>query len=173
MNRKDRKNRPPADGLDFGAGGILKGIGDVLEKLNQLAETGQELSRSGEIREGAHVKGIYGFTVRTGIGGDPSPRIEPFGNIRQDAKTGRAVVQDVREPVVDVFEEQDCVLVVAEMPGITLEDVKLATKDKVLILNAENADKKYRKEIELPRSFPREKLQLSCNNGVLEIKCVP
>ncbi len=175
MSRRERKERPSVVDLDFGASGIgiLKGIGDVLEKLNQLAETGQELSRSGEIREGERVKGIYGFTVRTGLGGERGPRIEPFGNIRQDARTGRAIVQEVREPVVDIFEEEDSVLIVAEMPGVTLEDVKLAISDKVLILSAEHEGKKYRKEIELPRSFSRNKMQVSCNNGVVEIKCVP
>ena len=94
MNRRDRKDRTSVAKID-GLGGILNGLGNMVEKLNQLAESGQELSRSGEIREGEHVKGIYGFTVRVGLG-DQAPRIEPFGNIRKDVRTGRAVVEEVR-----------------------------------------------------------------------------
>jgi HSP20 family protein len=154
----------------LGLGRILKGLGDVVEKLNQLAENGEGLSRTGEIREGEHVKGIYGFTVRVGLG-DQTPRIEPFGNIRKDVRTGRTVVQEVREPVVDVFEEDNHVLVVAEMPGITLENVKLDASDDLLTISAEKGDKKYRKQVPLPQPFALEKMQVSCNNGVVEIKC--
>jgi len=78
----------------------------------------------------------------------------------------------VREPVVDVFEEEDHVLVVAEMPGISAEDVQLLVEDDLLTISAERGDKKYRKEVLLPAGFAREKMQVSCNNGVIEIKCV-
>jgi len=149
---------------------VLKGLGDLLERLNELAETGQELSKTGEIREGEHLKGVYGFSVKVGLGG--TPRIEPFGNIRKDAKSGRTVVQEVCEPVVDIFEEEDHVLVLAEMPGISLDDVRVDVKDDVLTIAAEKKGKKYRKEILLPRTFARDKMLISCNNGVLEIKCL-
>ena len=169
MNNKDRhKNR--GSGVDFGLGGVLKGLGDLVEKLNELAETGQDLSKTGEIREGEHLKGVYGFTVKVGLGG--TPRIEPFGNIGKDLKSGRTVVQEVCEPVVDIFEEEDHVLVLAEMPGISLDDVRVDVKDDVLTIAAEKKGKKYRKEILLPRTCVRDKMLISCNNGVLEIKCL-
>ena len=114
---------------------------------------------------------MYGFTVKVGLGGE-GVKIEPFGNIRTDAASGRSAVQEVIEPVVDVFEEQDHTLVVAEMPGIAAEDVHLEVKDDVLTITAEKAKKKYRKEVLLPDTFPREKMQVSCTNGVLEVRCV-
>jgi HSP20 family protein len=61
---------------------------------------------------------------------------------------------------------------VAEMPGIGAADVQLEVKDDVLTLSAAKGDKKYRKELLLPGNFSREKMTLSCNNGVVEIKCV-
>lgn len=156
--------------LDFGLGGILKGLGDVVEKLNELAEAGQELSETGEIRgEGQKLKGIYGFTVKVGLG-EQGPRIEPFGNIRRDVKSGRAVVEEVREPLVDVLEEDEHVLVLAEMPGISTQDIQLDLQDDLLTIRAARGDRKYRKEVLLPASFAREKMQVSCNNGVVEIK---
>jgi HSP20 family protein len=158
-------------GTGGGLGGILKGLGDLVEKLGELAETGQELSKTGEIHgPGKELKGIYGFSVKVGLG-DEGPRIEPFGNIRRDTKSGRTEVQEVREPMVDVFEEDDHVLVVAELPGIGKEDVRIDVKDDVLTIIAERGDKKYRKEVLLPRSISRQQMQVSCNNGVLEIKC--
>jgi HSP20 family protein len=172
MGKKNKdQDKSSEAGIGLGLGGILKGLGDIFEKLNELGETGREMSKTGEIRgSGKDVKGIYGFTVKVGLGED-KPRIEPFGNIRKDAKSGRTVVQEVREPVVDVFEERDHVLVVAEMPGISADNVQLAVEDDLLTISAERGDKKYRKEVLLPAGFAREKMQVSCNNGVVEIKC--
>lgn len=164
-------------GLDLGIGGlgiggILKGLAGLVEKLGELAETGQELSEIKEIHgPGKEVKGIYGFTVKVGLG-EEKASIEPFGNIRRDEKTGHTVVQEIREPVVDIFEEEDHTLVVAEMPGITTDDVQIEVKDDLLAIYAEKGDKKYRKEILLPENYSKEKMAISCNNGILEIKCV-
>lgn len=159
---------------DFGSGlgGIFKGLADLVEKLGDLAETGEELSKTGEIRGlGKNVKGIYGVNVKVGLGGE-GVKVEPFGNIRREEKTGESVVQEIREPIVDVFEEKDLTLVVAEMPGVSAEDVRLEVKDDLLTLYAERKDKKYRKEILLPRPYSKEKMVISCNNGILEIKCM-
>jgi len=169
---KKRDEKKSEGGFESGLGGILKGLGDLVEKLGDLSESGGELSRTGEIHgAGKDLKGIYGFTIKSGIGGD-SPRIEPFGNIRKDRESGRSVVQEVREPVVDLFEEEDHVSIVAEMPGICVEDVQIAVEDDLLTLTAAHGEKKYRKEVLLPASYAREKMQVTCNQGVVEIKCV-
>ena len=74
--------------------------------------------------------------------------------------------------VADVFEEKDHTLVVVEMPGISEDDVQIDVKDNLLTLYAEHGEKKYRKEILMPKSYPKEKMRISCNNGILEIKCI-
>jgi HSP20 family protein len=164
------KNEPQID-AGGSIGGILSGLTGLVEKLNELAETGAELRREGQIHgAGKELKGIYGFTVKVGLGGEAA-RVQPFGNIRTDKTTGQAVVEEIREPVVDLFEEKDHLLVVAEMPGISAADVELEVKDDVLTIRAAKGDKKYRKEVLLPGSYPRAKMRLTCNNGVLEIKC--
>jgi HSP20 family protein len=168
---KKHDEKTTEGGFDMGIGGILKGLGNLVEKLEGLAESGEQLSQSGEIHgAGKDVKGIYGFTVKVGLG-DKSPRIEPFGNISKDTESGHAIVQEVREPMVDVFEEEDHVLIVAEMPGISAEDVKITVEDDLVTIAAVHGDKQYRKEVLLPASFAREKMQVTCNNGVVEIKC--
>jgi len=48
--------------------------------------------------------------------------------------------------------------------------VAIEVKDDVLTISAERGDKKYRKEVLLPQSVSTGKMQVSCNNGVLEIK---
>jgi HSP20 family protein len=171
---KKKEDRGAGRQARGGFEGILTGLSDIVEKLGDLAEKGEKISRTGEIhwkgRE-KDLKGVYGFSVKVGLGGE-GVKVEPFGNIRKDETTGQSVVQEVREPMVDVFDEQDYTLVVAEMPGIGAEDVRLDVKDDLLTIYAEKGDKKYRKEVLLPRSYPKEKMLVSCNNGILEIKCL-
>jgi HSP20 family protein len=161
-----------------GIEGILRGLGDLVEKLGDLAETGEQLKREGVIESktsgGREVKGVYGFTVKVGLGedGESTPKVEPFGNIRRDEETGASTVQEVTEPMVDVFEEDAHVQVVAELPGIADEDVQLQLHGDVLDIQAARGDKKYRKEVLLPRSFAAEGMTHSCRNGILEVKLV-
>jgi HSP20 family protein len=169
-NKRDGK-KTSFGGADLGFGGILKGLGDLMEKLEDISESGESLSETGEIGgEGGQVKGIYGFSVKVGLGGD-KPRVEPFGNLHKDARSGRTVVRETREPLVDVFEEEDHILVVAELPGVAAGDVQVEVEADLLTITAKHGDKKYRKEVLLPLSIPQKNLDWSCNNGVLEIKC--
>ncbi len=169
MNKRSGKGGKTHDS----GGGFLSGLAEVIDKLSELAETGRTLSRSGELtsNSGQELKGVYGFNVRVGLGGE-EPKVEPFGNIKLDrnAREG-VVVQEVREPAVDVMEEADHLLIVAEMPGVGAADLKLEVHDDVLTIAADAGDKKYRKEILLPKSCPRERMTLSCNNGIVRIRC--
>jgi HSP20 family protein len=155
-----------------GLEGLFGGFTDLLEKLGDLAEKGETLHKSGTLHGSSDdVKGVFGFTVKVGGLGDKGPKVEPFGNIRKDESTGESVVQEMREPMVDLFEEKDHLLVVAEMPGISAIDVKIDVKGDLLTIMAEKNKKKYRKEVLLPKSYSREKMEITCNNGMLEIKC--
>ncbi len=157
-------------------GGVFKGLADLIDKLGDLAEKGEKLRQGkefqGELKDG-DLKGVYGFSVKMGLGekGDKGIKVEPFGNIRRDEKSGETVVQEVREPVVDVFEEPDHLLIVAEMPGVTARDVKLQVQGDLLTIRAQRGDKKYLKEVLLPRSYPQKKMHITCNNGIVEIRC--
>lgn len=156
-------------------GGLLGGLSDLVQKLADLAEKGKELKASGEfpnLQGSKEMKAVYGFNVKFGLDqkGSDQIKVEPFGNVTKDKESGRTVVHEVREPLVDVFEEDDHVLVIAETPGIGPEDVQTDLKDDVLTISASKGDKKYHKEILLPRICDKGKMTISCNNGMLEIK---
>jgi HSP20 family protein len=74
------------------------------------------------------------------------------------------------EPPVDIFEEADHLMVVAELPGVGAEDVQLDLCEDILTISAERNAKKYRKEVLLPEAFKSEALSHTCRNGILEIK---
>ena len=64
----------------------MGGFGGLIEKLGELAETGEELSKSGEFKDaGGKLRGVYGINVRTALGdsGETELKIEPFGNVRR------------------------------------------------------------------------------------------
>jgi len=169
MGKKKQDKQPPEEGFRA-LGGILGGLGGLLEKLGELAEKGEELRRSGVLEsKDKRVQGVYGFSIKMGLGED-GLSVEPFGNVRKDEETGKTVVDEIREPLVDVFEEEDHVLVVAEMPGVSQDEVKLELADDILTINAEHGDKKYHKEVLLPAAFAADKMTHSCHNGVLEVK---
>lgn len=155
--------------------GLFGGLANLVEKLGDLAEKGEQLKREGNFdvqSEGKNFKGVYGFTVRTGIGGDRDEvKVEPFGNIKRDKKTGHAVVQEVREPVIDIFDEPEQVVLVAEMPGVAVEEVQAEVADDILTLRAGKGERSYYKEIMLPAQCNSGVLSITCNNGVVEIKC--
>ena len=156
-------------------GGILNGLADLVEKLGELSKKGESLSKSGEFtfpsKKGG-VKGVYGFSVKMGLGekGD-QVKVEPFGNIRKDRKTGEAAVQEINEPLVDVFTDERGTTLVAEMPGVGPEDIQLDVRDDVLTITAQKGEKKYRKELLLGHRLSKERIDVICNNGIVTIRC--
>ena len=167
-----RDEQPLNAGFNFG--GFLGKLGSAMEKLVDLAESGQTLAKTGELKgldpEGK-VRGVYGFSVKTALGnqGQREVKIEPFGNIRRES-SGETVVEDVREPLVDVHEEDDHVLVLAEIPGVSKKDVQLDLSGDRLTIGARRGEKRYRKEVALPASFSPENMRWECANGILKIR---
>jgi HSP20 family protein len=153
-----------------GAGGILRSFGSFLEILSEMVEKGEtEIRREGEVELGQRkgMKAVYGFSVR--LGSEGQPRVEPFGNVRRKKGKG-PVVEAVREPIVDIFDEKEAVVVVAELPGINEKDVIVELRDDILTIAAETGAQKYYKEVLLNLPVTPEGLTRSYRNGILEIR---
>ena len=165
MAEKKRKEKPD---VDFGLGGIFKGLGDLVEKLGDLAEKGKEIKKEGGFTHG-DTRGVYGFSVRTAGPGGGKTTVEPFGNIKKDEK-GEPTVSTEREPLTDLFEEDDHVLVVVELPGVDDAEIKTKLEGDVLEIVACGEDQQYRKEVLLPHTFAPAALARSFKNGVLKVR---
>ena len=155
--------------IDFGVGkigfgGLFKGLGNLIDLAAKLNEEG--VAKSGEIKGlPRRAKGVYGLSIKTLAG---KSVIESFGNIRETAKG--PVVEEVREPIVDVFDEEDHILVIAELPGVSEDKIKIELSGDILNLTASDTDKKYAKEILLPSKVKSQSLESTYKNGILEIK---
>jgi len=152
-------------------GDILKGLGQLVEKLGEIDQAGEALNQSGSLRgSDGKTRGIYGVQVKVGLGGQEI-KLEPFGNFKPGTGNSEATVHETREPVCDVFEEETELLIIAEMPGVAAEDVKLELDGDLLSIRAERRDRKYAKELHLPQIVVIENAKISANNGVVEIRC--
>ena len=91
--------------IDLGFGDLFKGLGSFLDVVSDLVEKADEIKEkqgefvAGKTASGEPIRGVYGFSIRTAVGGG-MPKVESFGNIRETAKG--PVVDETREPLVDV-----------------------------------------------------------------------
>jgi HSP20 family protein len=163
---RGREREKSSGGVDLG--GLFRSLGGFVGLLSELAEEGGELiHRSGEIGdERKGVKAVYGFSVRVGGGG--KPHIERFGNVKDDGE--RAVVEEAREPMIDVFDEEDHLLAIAELPGVDVREIRYEVKDDILSLHAEHGERKYKKEVLLPCAADAKGASSSYRNGLFELK---
>lgn len=107
---------------------------------------------------------VWGFSVELGPGF--KPKIRQFGNIKMGLKPEVTVE---REPLVDTFTENDTVKVVAELPGVEKQDIKLNTTEETLTISVDTPQRKYYKEVDLPEKVNPKTAKATYKNGVLEI----
>jgi HSP20 family protein len=164
-NERDDDTREPEFHVELNFGDLFRGLGGFLDLINQLDREGKgEVTRTGRIKRGK-MNAIYGFSIRTGLGGKPV--IDRFGNVGE-SEAG-SVVEDIREPLTDVFDEADSVVVVMELPGVAEADISLELETGRLTVTAEGADQRYRKHVELPVAVDPSSLERTYNNGILEL----
>ncbi|MGP1271729.1 MAG: Hsp20/alpha crystallin family protein [Phycisphaerales bacterium] len=173
MSETDRSGNHATE-REQGLGGILGGLAELLNSVGDLAEKGEALRRSGDFETRSGKRGSFqvGFNIRTAERGSSDGArytVEPFGHVRRDASTGRPELAEVREPATDVFEEEDHLLIVAELPGVALEDLSLRVDGGTLSLSAERGQQRFAKTLTLPSEAVGEPV-VSSTNGVFEIR---
>ena len=151
-------------------GGIFRNLGEAVDLLGKLVDIGGAHSQQGEFRVkglGDKARGVYGFSIRTGLAGEAGAQVERFGNVHR--KGEGFVVDEVREPLVDVFDEPNEVVVTAELPGATEAEVSIGIKGDILVIETKG-ERRYAKEVVLPSEVDAKSLQKKYNNGVLELR---
>jgi len=163
-------------GLKIDLGKLLSSPEDVGDRLQELREKlkqaggkevlGDEKWGSGGVSIGGHfrTRGILGDREYH-IGTTPRPRPRPE---RRPQKAPEP--PEVAEPAVDVFNEPQEIMIVAEVPGVGLEDLELRIEDDVLSLSTKpTVRRKYKKEIKLSFEVDKDTLKATCRNGILEV----
>lgn len=108
---------------------------------------------------------VYGYSVK--IGPDGKPEIREFGNVKPSRFGPR--VKEEREPLVDIIETDGEIHIVAELPGVEKDDIKLHGTENTLTISVDTPQRKYYKEITLPAKVKVKETKTEYKNGVLEI----
>ncbi len=141
---------------------------EIMKRFGELTpEDLRDITRELE-RRGARTY-VYGFSIT--IGPDGRPVIREFGNVPR-RRGEKAVIVEEREPLVDVFERDDEIVVVAEMPGVEKDkiSVKVLEDERTLIISGSDSDRRYYKEVDLPARVDPSSLKMTYKNGVLEVR---
>ena len=167
-NDKKKDKKDEADFDLFGLGGLFKGIEKLVDLAGKLEEKGS-INKEGEInfdhiKKG--IKGVYGFTINTAGGG--IPKVETFGNIKKTPEGPK--VDEEREPITDIFNEKNELVIIAEMPGIEETDLNIDLREDILEISAACKNRTYRKELLLPVKAKKSNLRHKFTNGILEIR---
>ena len=111
----------------------------------------------------------YGFNIN--IGRDGKPTVDSFGNIKAKPYSGEPEVKQSREPLTEVNEQDEQIIVICEMPGVTKEDIELkATTHSITIsTKTKSIGRKYYKEVELPSAINSDYARARYTNGILEV----
>jgi len=114
----------------------------------------------------AHGPHVYGFSIS--VGPDGKPRIREFGNVRRSRFSPK--IRERRKTLVDVLEQDEEVVVVAELPGVDKKDINLQTAEQQLTISVDTPNRKYHEELYLPKEVNPRSAKASYKNGVLEVR---
>lgn len=139
----------------------------------------KDLVRERRLPDGSTVKEwgpfVYGYSMT--VGPDGKPKIREFGNVKPSMKPELPFgprrpsvdIKEEREPLVDVISTDNEVKVVAEVPGVEKDNIKLYATEKALTISVDTQERKYYKEVELPTEINPKTAKSVYKNGVLEV----
>lgn len=163
-----------------GLKGATNALGDLVEMLKNLGEQAQSFQEAVESRTAdgststakeftlpGGSRGVYGFSIRSGIAGK-EPVVNEFGNVKLTNEG--VVVSETREPLVDVFDEGQEILIVFELPGVAEADIEVELNGDVLALNAKGPRHRYESETLLPAAVDASTVIQTYENGYLQVR---
>jgi HSP20 family protein len=143
-----------------GLGGIIKALEKSSPEFrNRIADTDAEIKH--RIDVGWSSKPVVDYHISTRpLSSGPRRKTAPREvSVRMPEKA------PIREPIVDVLEGKDYITVIAELPGITEEDLTVQLNGESLEINAG----KLNKTVGLPCA-PKSILEKTYKNGILQLK---
>lgn len=82
---------------------------------------------------------------------------------------GEATFARLVTPDVDVFQNEDGYLVVADVPGATREGIEVKVEDRRLTLEGALVEATFRREFQLPRDVDTDGIHADLAHGVLTL----
>lgn len=144
---------------------------DMKDKQKEIIKANQHIPTyfgSLDNKKSSHNKHfIQGYKITTCP--DGKTKITRFGN--QTPKRLRSNIQTTKElePLLDVIQTKDNILVVVELPRVINNELKIIASKSRLVITAKRPNGLFSKEIDLPANIYKNKSSAIYKNGVLTI----
>jgi HSP20 family protein len=182
-----RRSRRAGEGF-FGFPDIFRGFDEMRTEMEREFEeqfkdieniAPKDLVREYETSTGGKVREygpfVYGYSMT--IGPDGRPKVREFGNVKSPLSSSRAgggsfnkpLISSERQPLADVTTTDKEVKVVAEMPGVSKQNIIVNVHDNSVEITTTDTERKYREVVQIPPETDIETATSTYKNGILEI----
>ncbi len=146
-----------------GLGGIIKSLEESSPEFRKrIADTDAEIKH--RIDVGWSSKPVVDYHVSTRpLGHGPGHAARRAAPRTESVKMPASAPH--REPIVDVMEGKDGIMIIAELPGVSEEDLRMNLEGDTLEITAGQ----FSKKIAMPRTA-KSIIEKSFKNGILHIK---
>ena len=158
-------------GFDFFNNKLMKRFQSEIDEVFKEIKSGK-IKGTWETRE-INEPGVKGYIIQGRFGSDRM--LEPFEPLKplrrrpmpeKPFELSKKVLKETREPLTDVFEEEDATRIYVELPGEKRDDIRLNFEEG----NIEIRTRNFHKLIEVPaKHIAEETIKTEYKNGVLKI----
>jgi HSP20 family protein len=145
-------------------------VNDIYEELEKLGnlidETMQKSFDPSSEKTPSRRSRIQGFSIK--IGPDGKPRIQEFTS--RQPRRNETEISDEDEPLVDLIEDGETLVVLAALPGLKKDDIDLRITESCLTVSVDTDEFEWYNEFKLPTKVDPKSACASYKNGVLEVK---
>jgi HSP20 family protein len=148
---------------------IARRLSDLFNFLATLDDSG--LPRRGRReKDGMVIEYSFGKRTLAEDAPDRGEESQPRANESRPRRAAKPSPLEVLEPVTDLFDEPDEVLLLFELPGVNRRDVRCVLDGDILRLEATTGDRLYRKEMLMEPKLAEGAPHLRLRNGILEVR---
>jgi HSP20 family protein len=141
------------------------------DMMNRVFNTARGISPTNvdAFRDASTFPYYYGYQIT--VGPDGKPHVREFGNVKPGSR-GLVEQSNVRQPLVDttVDEKDHSLVITAEMPGLSKENIKVNTTENLITIHGEKDQKKYHTDIPLNVEIDDSTTKATYSNGILELR---
>lgn len=139
---------------------------EIFESLFRVLESGKPEFHAGKLKDIGGIKGAhmeYSFSLKT-LGDDKF--VKEFRNTHGHLDKPLGEI----DPLIDILDEGAHMKVIAQLPIVKEDTIKLGVEGSVLAITIDAPDGKYHKEVTLPNLVKPGFIEAAYKNGILEIK---
>lgn len=174
LSQRSRARAPEAEGGEALAAKLRGELGTLFGRLADAVAAAANAAQEGTQAEsgersieigGRTGRLVFGYSIRVGLDGAKG---EPFGHVAGGRPAASADAE--RQPIVDIIEEADAVVVIAEVPGVSEQDVTVTVDRDNRLRITTPPPLRYGRTVPLPAAVDSSRMSFACRNGILEVR---